>query len=306
MEANAKEKQLENPKGSHDGNRIVMINSFKGGAGKTTAALCRCVSEYYELTNHNIYYVDMDILGTGVDYVLSLEKQKIYYNDAEKGHRLSQKVQEIERNVKNGNRFYAAVLNPVSKIKQAYGGQDRLRAHPDVERGIFRQKVKALINQILACRERNLVVLDGAPGFTYMEESLLEDFYQMEKNPRKKVAVEEIFVTTPDASHIRKTIESLNSCAAYLIQHNKTATVFINDVFNCEGMSRREKDEGGQNFIFSRERIMEDMKNELKAPVIMLYQPYSEPLLKGSIIKNEVKLRNRMDDYYVWPKEVES
>lgn len=306
MEEKTKENQMENAKEDYEGNQIVMINSFKGGAGKTTAALCRCVFEYKELTNHNIYYVDMDILGTGVDYVLSLEKQKTYYNDAEKEHRLSQKVQEIVRNEKNGNRFYAAVLNPVSRIKQTYGGQDRLRAHPDVERGVFRQKVKTLINQILVCREKNLIVLDCAPGVTYMEESLLEDFYQMEKNSRKKVSVEEIFVTTPDASHIRKTIESLNSCAAYLIQHNKTATVFINDVFNCEGMSRKEKDEGGQNFVFSRQKIVEDMKEELEAPVKILYQPYSEPLLKGSIIRNEVKLKNRMDDYYVWPKESNS
>ena len=89
------EKQLENPKGSHDGNRIVMINSFKGGAGKTTAALCRCVSEYYESTNHNIYYVDMDILGTGVDYVLSLEKQKIYYMKQPK--RLVNLVMELKK-----------------------------------------------------------------------------------------------------------------------------------------------------------------------------------------------------------------
>jgi len=305
-EKQTKEKQTESQKEHTEKNRIVMINSFKGGAGKTTAALCRCVFEYKEVIDHNIYYVDLDILGTGVDYVLSVEKQKTYYNDTENGRSLSQKVQEIMRDEKTHNRFYAAVLNPVSRIKQAYGGQDRLRAHPDVERGIFRQKVKTLINQILDCREKNLIVLDCAPGISYMEESLLEDFYQMEQNPRKKVSVEEIFVTTPDAAHIRKTIESLNSCAAYLIQHKKTATVLINDVFNCEGMSRKEKDEGRQNFVFSQQKIIEDMKKDLEAPVKFLYQSYSESLLKGNIIKNEVKLKNRMDDYYVWPKEPES
>lgn len=306
MEEKAKEKQTEPPKEDREGTRIVMINSFKGGAGKTTAALCRCVFEYKELINHNIYYVDMDILGTGVDYVLSLEKQQTYYNDTKREHRLSQKVQVIVRNEKNCNRFYAVVLNPVSRIKQTYGGQDRLRTHPNVERGVFRQKVKTLIKQILDFRERNLIVLDCAPGITYMEESLLEDFYDMERKSSGKISVEEIFVTTPDASHIRKTIESLNSCAAYQIQHDKPVTVFINDVFNCEGMSRKEKDEGGQNFVFSRQKIIEDLKKELEVPVKVLYQPYSEPLLKGSIIRNEVKLKNRMDDYYVWPKDPES
>lgn len=42
--------------GEKKDNKIVMVNSFKGGAGKTTAALCRCVSEYKEKTYQNIYY----------------------------------------------------------------------------------------------------------------------------------------------------------------------------------------------------------------------------------------------------------
>lgn len=287
-------------------NRIVVVNSFKGGAGKTTAALCRCVSEYKEVSNHNIYYVDLDILGTGVDYVLSLEKQKSYYNDFEEGQKLDQKVQEIMCDEQKKNRFYAAVLNPVSRLKQAYGGQDRVRSCPDVERGMFRQKVKTLINQILKCRESNLIVLDCAPGISYMEESILEDLYQLKGNSKKKVFLEEIFVTTPDAAHIRKTIESLNACAAYLIQHNQTATVLINDVFNCEGMVRREREEGEERFVFSRQRLLEDMEKELKMPVKILYQSYSETLLKRNIIKNEVKLKNRPDDYYTWPSVQDS
>ena len=64
-------------------NQIVMINSFKGGAGKTTAALCRCVTEYKEKRNCNIYYIDMDVLGTGVSYIFDLKDQRVYYNDVD-------------------------------------------------------------------------------------------------------------------------------------------------------------------------------------------------------------------------------
>lgn len=295
MEEKAKEKRKEN--------HIVVINSFKGGAGKTTAALCRCVSEYKDVSDHNIYYVDLDILGTGVEYVLSLEKQNCYYNDLGGERKLAQKVQEIMRDEQKNNRFYAAVLNPVSRIKQTYGGQDRLRSHPDVEQGIFRMKVKRLINQILDCKGKNLIVMDCAPGISYMEENILEELYQMGRNPRKKLSVEEIFVTTPDAAHIQKTVNSLNACASYLLQHAHTVTILVNDVFNCEGIERESRKEGRKDFVFSRQMIMEYLNKEVMPPVEYLYLPYNEVLLKRNVIKNETKLINEPDDYYVWPKE---
>lgn len=299
MEGKAKEKQEEKRKENH----IVVINSFKGGAGKTTAALCRCVSEYKEVFDHNIYYVDLDILGTGVEYVLSLKEQKCYYNDLEGEQKLVQKVQEILRDEQKKNRFYAAVLNPVSRIKQTYGGQDRLRSHPDVEQGVFRMKVKTLINQILDCKEKNLIVMDCAPGISYMEENILEELYQMRKNPNKRLSVEEVFVTTPDAAHIQKTVNSLNACAPYLLQHKQTVTILVNDVFNCEGIERKCRKEGREDFVFSRQMIMDYLKENVKPPVDYLYLSYSEVLLKRNIIKNEAKLINEPDDYYIWPKK---
>ena len=190
--------------GEEKDNKIVMVNSFKGGAGKTTAALCRCVSEYKEKIYQNIYYVDLDILGTGVEYILSLKEQTLYYNDVDDGkrNRLQNKVQEIMRS--GGSCLYAAVLNPLSRLKEAYGSQDRLRSHPDVERGVFRKKVKELLNQMLNMKGKNLIVLDCAPGISYTEECILADIYRMRDNAKKNVDVEEIYITTPDASHIKK------------------------------------------------------------------------------------------------------
>lgn len=284
-------------------NRIVMINSFKGGAGKTTAALCRCVTEYKDKTYHRIYYVDLDILGTGVNYVLSLEKQQVYYNDigGAKQFGLRQKVQEILNDEEVG--FYAAVLNPISRIKQSYEGQDMLRSCPNVERGIFLEKVKELLNQMLSNEGGNLIVLDCAPGITYMEESILATLYDMGKDSLNKVAIEEIYVTTPDASHIRKTIDNLNECGAYFKQHNRTVTVLINDLYDCEGMDRTARDEQDENFHFVKEKVIEKIKKELKIPSAkLLYKRYSAELMRGSIMNNEIKLVNRSDDFYTWPR----
>lgn len=286
-------------------NRIIMINSFKGGAGKTTVALSRCVSEYKEKSHHNIFYVDMDILGTGVNYILSLKKQNAYYNDIDDTDKckLSQKVQQIMCDEKKGNRFYVAVLNPLSRIKRSYGGQDRLRAHPDVERGMFRKKVKEMINQIVNGGGNNLIVLDCAPGISYMEENILEDLYQLEQNDKKSVYVEEIYVTTPDASHIRKTIDNLNECSAYLRQHNREVTVLINDLYNCEGMNKKCREENSEDFLFKREDVIQIIQNDLNLYAVkILYKPYNEDILKGSIIKNEIKLINKLDCFYTWPK----
>lgn len=287
-------------------NKIVMVNSFKGGAGKTTAALCRCVSEYKEKSYQNIYYVDLDILGTGVEYILSLERQDVYYNDLDDGKTsmLTGKVQEIMRD--GGNCFYAAVLNPVSRKKESYSGQDRLRSHPDVERGVFQKKVTTLLNQILNGKGKNLIVLDCAPGISYTEECILTDIYRMRDSGKKNVDVEEIYVTTPDASHIRKTVESLNGYNAYLKKDNRIVTIFINDLFDCEGMNKRGKAEGDEHFHFIKEEIIKEIENLFQLPALkILYLPYSEDLLQRNIIKNEAKLVNRSDDYNIWPAKYE-
>lgn len=287
-------------------NRIVMINSFKGGAGKTTAALCRCVTEYRERRYSNVYYVDMDILGTGMEYTLSVSQGegRKYYNDIEEStYKLSQKVQLIQQD-ENGNRFYVALLNPLSRIRRSYGGQDRLRSHPDVEGGVFRDKVLTLIRQVLKCSENSLIVLDCAPGVSYVEQRILDELYKIEKDKKQKVTVEEIYVTTPDASHIRKTVDNLNEYSAYLQQHNRTVTVLLNDVFNCEGMARRVENESEPNFIFRREDVISHVKSMIKVHSFkILYKEYSEDLLRGSIIRNEAKLANRFDDYDSWPQK---
>ncbi|MCM1191935.1 MAG: hypothetical protein NC123_07615 [Butyrivibrio sp.] len=287
-------------------NRIVMINSFKGGAGKTTAALCRCITEYREKRYRSVYYVDMDVLGTGVDYTLSISHQKgqNYYNDIEETNlKLSKKVQLVQQD-EEGNRFYAAVLNPLSRIKQSYEGQDRLRAHPNVEGGIFRNKVMTLINQIMQCGETTLIVLDCAPGISYVEQSILDELYTIEKNKRRNTVVEEIYVTTPDASHIRKTVDNINEYSAYLRQHNRTITVLLNDLFDCEGMARRAEEETKPTFIFRREKILKYVTRALKVHSFnILYKKYSEDLLRGSIILNEAKLSNRLDAYDSWPQK---
>ena len=243
-----------------------------------------------------------------MEYVFSLEKQEVYYNDLDDGKnsRLQEKVKKI--NLEGKNHFFAAILNPVSRRKESYSGQDRLRSCPDVERGIFQNKVKKLLNQILNGKGKNLIVLDCAPGISYTEECILADIYAMRDNDKKSVEVEEIYVTTPDASHIRKTAESLNEYAAYLKKGNRTVTILINDLFDCEGMCQREREEDEEiRFVYKKQDIIREIESIFHVPSLKIfYLPYNENLLKKSIIKNEAKLANNgADDYNVWPTEEE-
>lgn len=70
-------------------------------------------------------------------------------------------------------------------------------------------------------------------------------------------------------------------------------------------MDKRE--EGGdedQHFLFKKQEIIKEIEKLLHVPVLKIfYLSYKEDLLKKSILKNEVKLMNRSDDYSVWTME---
>lgn len=57
-------------------------------------------------------------------------------------------------------------------------------------------------------------------------------------------------------------------------------------------------------FFFKREDVIQIIQNDLNLYAVkILYKPYNEDILKGSIIKNEIKLINKMDCFYTWPRE---
>ena len=58
-------------------NKIIMVNSFKGGTGKTSVALAQCVHNWRtKNTYDNIYFLDIDRLGTSLAYILLPESEK--------------------------------------------------------------------------------------------------------------------------------------------------------------------------------------------------------------------------------------
>lgn len=128
----------------------------------------------------------------------------------------------------------------------------------------------------------------------------------LEKNNKRGVSVEEIYVITPDSSHMRKAVDNLNQCSAYMRLHKRKITVLVNDLYDCEGIDKRCREIGAENFHFKKEDVIHMLYNDLNLhEVRILYQPYYEDILKVSIIKNEIKLINRMDYFYVWPKDGE-
>lgn len=51
-------------------NKILFVNSFKGGAGKTTLSLMHCISNLFDGNDFdNVIYMDLDRLGTATSYL---------------------------------------------------------------------------------------------------------------------------------------------------------------------------------------------------------------------------------------------
>ena len=50
--------------------KIIFVNSFKGGAGKTTLSLMHCITGLFSSSVYeNVIYMDLAILGTATSYL---------------------------------------------------------------------------------------------------------------------------------------------------------------------------------------------------------------------------------------------
>ena len=88
-------------------NKIIMVNSFKGGTRKTSVALANCVHSctqdgFYK----NIYFIDIDRWGTSMSYALFPDEIKPrYFDEYEERYydRVCNKILEDKEKGTNGN-----------------------------------------------------------------------------------------------------------------------------------------------------------------------------------------------------------
>lgn len=272
-------------------NKIVMVNSFKGGTGKTSVALSYCVYNWNQGDYKNIYFVDVDRLGTSMSYALFPgEKQPCYFEEySKKG--FDGVCNEIELSEDSTDKnLYAVLLNPVANRRQDYDVHGRMRQHESISQGVFEKNLLEFIDKCLDCAESSLFVVDCSPGLSEMEQHLLNQFY----NRVHKLEVEEIYVTTFDSSQIKKTVECLNDHTSVLHRDKRNISIVLNDLHNCQKIAGEI-----DGFLFDWKSIAKEMLENLKdiEAVKIRFKKFESKQLTASIIKNERHLINNTDAY---------
>ena len=124
--------------GKNTDNKIIMVNSFKGGTGKTSVALANCVhnctqNKFYK----NIFFIDIDRLGTSMSYALFPDEIKPKYFDEYEERYYERVCNKILEDKDKGTVLYAVLLNPVANRRQDYDVRGRFWQHSDISGSIF-------------------------------------------------------------------------------------------------------------------------------------------------------------------------
>lgn len=277
-------------------NKIIMVNSFKGGTGKTSVALAHCVHNWrIGKPYDNIYFIDIDRLGTSLAYALfpkSKEADIRYFEEyPEKEYYMV--CNEVELDEVSSSNFFAVLLNPVARRRQDYDVHGRMQQHEMMGTSIFIENMLSFMEKCIGQKEKNLYVLDCSPGLSDLERKLLAEFYIRKKT--WNVSIEEIYVTTFDSSQIRKTIECLNDYRDIIYRENREVSIVLNDLHNC----RRLAAESEGTFMFDWKKTARYILEKLidNENVKIRFKKFEEEQLTASIINNERYLANNKDAY---------
>lgn len=132
----------------------------------------------------------------------------------------------------------------------------------------------------------NLFVVDCSPGLTELERQLLDAFYRM-RQIEMVSEIEELYVTTFDASQIQKTIDSLNDDSAILQRGNRNVSIVLNDLHNWEEISVGYK---GGSFDWRKNALEILKKLEDKDQMKIRYKKFEKEQVNACMIDNRKKL----------------
>lgn len=278
-------------KGQNKASKIIFVNSFKGGAGKTTLALTHCINTLFkdEREYENVIYMDLDILGTGTCYLFDDKKMPV-----EKCFNYTREPVKIDLQHGSMHRTLNVIyLNPRIKNHSAYG-EDRFKYHQEVAAEILREDVMSFIKNERKGTPNSLFVLDCAPGFSDFEQKLLKDCYLLSMDG--KIEVQEDYITTLDSAHIKKCIQCLNdSCQGFEVREKlRSMRMILNDVQNYSEYLT----DAGVDMELTWKNIADKIKQELSNNAIKICRwKYSENIAMRTTYLNEEKVENQVDDY---------
>lgn len=264
-----------------------MVNSFKGGTGKTSVALANCVHNCMQGKDYeNIFFIDIDRFGTSMSYALFQDGESPHYFDEYAESCYEKICNPITVDLEKGKVFYAVLLNPVANRRQDYHVRGRFWEHTDIGNTIFYNDLISFFKKCMSREVGNLFVVDCSPGLTELERQLLDAFYRM-RQIEMVSEIEELYVTTFDASQIQKTIDSLNDNSAILQRGNRNVSIVLNDLHNWEEISVGYK---GGSFDWRKNALEILKKLEDKDQMKIRYKKFEKEQVNACMIDNRKKL----------------
>lgn len=274
------------------GGKIIFVNSFKGGAGKTTLSLMHCITNLFQEKNkyENVIYIDLDLLGTATSYLFEEGKlpRELCFND-------TGRTVEIELTLEGKTEtLHVAYLDPGFK-NRSFSGDEYYIHHKELDEELLKFRLSEFINGIFAKPYSCLLVIDCAPGFSQLEQELLMECYH--NKIKWNVEVEEKYVTTLDAAHIQKSISCIRSSTeAFEVSPDvRTIHFVLNDIQNY---SKWVKEEMKKDVMQIWKDIAARIKKELEQIDFTIYcWRYSQNIAVNNTYTSEEKVENQVDDY---------
>lgn len=277
--------------------KLIFVNSFKGGAGKTTLSLAHCISELFSCKNDeevydNVIYIDLDLLGTATCYMFGedmLPPMECFYN-TQKPKQVDLKVDEREESLQ------IVYLSPELKNRSAFYERSYSN-HEDIIQQILRSYVQNFINDVIK-DNRVLIVFDCAPGFSKLEQEILCDCYKL--RTEGKVELREDYVTTLDAGHVLKCIHCIQeSWDTFEIEPSFREIRFtINDIQNYAQYAQADLNETEEQVIRKiADGIGVQLGDEEERKYDIWYWKYSRQIALRSTFTSQEFVENQVDNY---------
>lgn len=273
--------------------KAIFVNSFKGGAGKTTLALTHCIDSLFhkkEGIYENVIYIDLDILGTGTCYLFKeglLKEEKSF-------EKTGDTVEVVLKLRDEEESLHVAYLSPVLKTRFAYGDKHYLN-HQGIAEAELKKAVLDFIKNEIEDVPNTLFVFDCAPGFTNMEQAILQECYQMKM--KGKLEIEEDYVTTLDTSHVQKCIQCINdSVIGFSVPTAyRDINVIVNDVQNYSGyIDVTQPGKAEEKWSYIAKKMAQKISNK---GITIRRWGYSQDIAQQSVYGSESAVENQPDLY---------
>jgi len=206
---------------------IIIVDSVKGGCGKTTEAIASAIRSNL-LDKKKTCVIDMDILGTSIEQTLMgkcfvghdpIEKfithsAKKYLNDLAEDPDTLLKSKDCISNIilytPSGEANVSFILSsPYDKDKRRFKLSGSSNYTVQITPTHFRGVINKLINHLID-DEYETIIFDMPPNSDVYTDCVFDLFLDA-KNPLKDISVELVVVSTYDRAHIYSNTEWLVS-----------------------------------------------------------------------------------------------